>query len=392
MTIKNSNVLVTGGAGLIGSHLVDILVREYNCRVRILDALVEPTHVKGRKPPWIPQNVEFVLGDIIDSVTVRKALQNIDFVFHLAASGYVANRSNGLQNVFKDATIGTCVIFDVIRQYKLPVKKVVVASSMAVYGCGSYTKKDGTEYIPIRYRSENAMDQGHFDVYHDGHACKPYPIKETRVLEPVYPYSIAKLTQEKIAIAVGREMNLPTVALRYSITYGPRQSLHNPYTGILSVFASNILNGKPPIVFEDGNQLRDFIYVEDVARANIFVMENDKTKWEVYNVASGRGGDTVGKVAEMMCKYLQPHSPRLSPVYNGDYRVFDTRHIVLDPSKLMKLGWKCNIALEEGLKRHAEWVLKYAKSQNVAETFTEAYGQQLQDGVIKRSAEAVKRH
>jgi dTDP-L-rhamnose 4-epimerase len=385
MDINGLTVLVTGGAGLIGSHIVDLLVTEYQCKVRVLDNLVAPTHTSSEIPPWVPKDVEFIHGSTFDRSTMEQALQGVDVVFHQAASGYVGSQENSLRNVFDAAATGTCVLFDTIKDLKLPVKKVVTASSMAVYGESSYLKPDGSIFTPSQYRSAERMANGDYEVYaNNGSRCQAFDISEERQLLPSHPYHLAKFIQEKVTLASGRELGIPTVALRYSICHGPRQSIRNPYSGVVSIFATRIINGKRPVVFEDGKQLRDFVYVEDVARANICVMKSAKAKWEVYNVGTNRGGDTMNDIASLMCKYLSKGNIPLTPLNNGAFRVFDTRHILLDASKLMSLGWKPKYTLEEGLKKHAEWILKLAETRQIKDMFEEEYVAMLAKGVVKQ--------
>merc|ERR1719420_528826 len=194
--------------------------------------------------------------------------------------------------------MSTCVLFDVIRDLKLPVKKAVTASSMAVYGEASYKRADGTIFTPTGYRQKERLDAGKYEVVDErGEEVTAYAIPEERELLPPHPYHLAKFCQEKITIAAGKMNKISVTALRYSIVHGPRQSVHNPYTGVMSIFCTQILNGKSPKVFEDGKQTRDFMFAEDVARANIFVAQHPKTGGEFYNVGSGRGGDEMGKVA-----------------------------------------------------------------------------------------------
>jgi dTDP-L-rhamnose 4-epimerase len=385
LDLKGLTCLVTGGAGMIGSHIVRLLLDEHKCKVKVLDALKVVTHPSGEKPYWVPDEVEFIKGDASDRKTVEKCMQGVDVVFHQAAAGYEAALPNCLEKCFTDAAMSTCVIFDVIKDLKIPVKKVVVASSMAVYGEASYRRKDGSEFIPDGYRPDSRLAAKQYEVIDEkGEECTSYPIKETRPLQPPHPYHLAKYCQEKISLAAGNEQNLSTTALRYSIVHGPHQSVHNPYTGVMSIFCTRIMNGKNPVVFEDGKQTRDFMFAEDVARANIFVAKDPRSKGEAYNVGTGRGGDTMHKVATILCDLLKDGKD-IKPEYHGDFRNMDTRHIQLDASKLMALGWKPQVTLEEGLKRHAEWAKEQAKKDGgVEDKFEKAYKEMISAGVIKR--------
>lgn len=370
---------------MIGSYIVRLLLDEHKCKVKVLDDLKPLNHPTGKKPEWVPDEVEFIKGDASDRKVVEKAMVGVDVVFHQAAAGYEQALPRCLEKCFFDAAMTTCVIFDVIKDLKIPVKKVVSASSMAVYGEASYRRKDGSEYIPSSYRPDARLAAKQYEVIDEkGEECTSYPIKETRALHPPQPYHLAKFCQEKITLAAGREQDINTTALRYTIVHGPHQSLNNPYCGVLSIFCTRVMNGKNPVVFEDGKQTRDFAFCEDVARANIFVAQDLRTKGEVYNVGTGRGGDTMHKVATAICDLLKDGKD-IKPEYHGDFRNMDTRHIVLDPSKLMALGWKPQVSLEEGLRRHVEWVKETAKSTGpVEDKFEKAYKEMMSAGVIKR--------
>jgi len=370
---------------MIGSHIVKLLLVEHGCKVRVVDDLKVSTHPSGEKPDWVPEDVEFIKGSAADRDLMERALKGVDVVFHQAAAGYEGALPKCLEKCFTDATMSTCVLFDVIKDLKLPVKKVVTASSMAVYGEASYRRKDGSEYVPDGYRPTTRLDAGLFEVVDEtGNECTSYPIQETRALLPPHPYHLAKFCQEKITLAAGKEQNISVTALRYSIVHGPHQSVHNPYTGVLSIFCTRIMNGRNPVVFEDGRQTRDFLFAEDVARANIFVAQDSRTNGEVYNVGTGRGGDSMHKVASILCDLLADGKD-IKPEYHGDYRSSDTRHIQLDASKLMALGWKPRVTLEEGLKRHVAWARETLKSSGgVKDKFEEAYKEMIAAGIVKR--------
>lgn len=279
--------------------------------------------------------------------------------------------------------MSTCVLFDVIRDLKLPVEKVVTASSMAVYGEASYKRSDGTLFTPDGYRSKERLDEGKYEVVDEkGEEVKAFAIPETRALLPPHPYHLAKMCQEKITIAAGQMHNISTTALRYTIVHGPRQSVHNPYTGVISIFCTRVMNGKPPIIFEDGKQTRDFMYAEDIARANVFVAQHPDTNGQVYNVASGRGGDTMLEMASYVCDLLKGDKD-IKPACNSEYRMVDTRHILLDASKLMALGWKPRYTLQSGLAKHTEWAKEVAKTEGVVEDrFEKAYAEMVASGLI----------
>lgn len=371
---------------MIGSHIVDILLKEYQCKVKVVDNLKVASHPEQKKPVWVPDEVEFIQGSAADRKLMESAMQGVDVVFHQAASGTEFSNPGTYTHCFTDATMTTCMIFDVIKDLKLPCKKVVVASSMAVYGEASYARKDGSEYIPDAYRPTERLEKSLFEVIDEkGEECTPFAMKESRALLPPFSYHIAKFNQEKIALSAGKEMGISVTALRYSIVHGPRQSVHNPYTGVMSIFCTQILNNRSPKVFEDGKQTRDFMFAEDVARANVFVAMHPKTGGEFYNVGSGRGGDKMGDVAGILCDLLRAPGSDVKPEFSGLFRATDTRHIRLDATKLMSLGWKPRYTLEQGLKKHTDWVKEVAAAAGgVEDKFQSVLDKMTETGVVKR--------
>lgn len=368
---------------MIGSHIVDLLINEHKCKVKVVDDLKVTTHPSQKKPEWVPDEVEFIKGDASDRKLMEVALQGVQVVFHQCAMGFEQSLPYANEKCFRDATMSTCVLFDVIRDLKLPVEKVVSASSMAVYGESSYRRSDGTLFTPDGYRSKERLDAGKYEVVDEkGEEVAAFAIPETRQLLPPHPYHLAKMCQEKITIAAGRMNNISTTALRYSIVHGPRQSLHNPYAGVISIFCTRVMNGKAPVIFEDGQQTRDFMYAEDIARANVWVARHPDTAGEVYNVGSGRGGDTMHQMATFVCDLLKEDKD-IKPAYNGEYRMQDARHIRLDASKLMALGWKPRYTLQSGLAKHVEWAKEVARTEGVAEDkFDKAYTDMVASGLI----------
>lgn len=361
LDLNGSTILVTGGAGMIGSYTVDLLLRDYSCTVRIFDNLSKSTHPEGR-PPWLPAQCEFIEADMRDRPALLRALSGVDYVFHLAAVGQ-ETKSTCLADLVSANCVGSATLFDTIKSERLPVKKIVVASSMGVYGPSSYMRPDGSEYIGYTREASRMAAQQYETVDDNGVECaRAYPVKETRALLAEYPYSQTKLVQEKLALWAGKELGIPTVALRYSITHGARQSPHNPYTGVISFFATQILNGKAPAVYEDGLQTRDFMYASDVAAANVTAMRASGANGRALNVGSGREPATMMRVAKFMCNHLG--TPGMVPRLPGQFRPFDARHIALDGTELRKLGWKGpEVSVEEGLRMHCDWMRKEHESR-----------------------------
>ena len=351
--------LVTGGAGLIGSHIVDLLLHKGH-HVRILDNLAKPTHLKG-KPNWIPSVAEFILGDVRNRQDLDCALEGIDWVFHQAADGGFTDAVN---HYFTNNSLPTAVMYELIRD-KHPVQKVVVASSQAVFGEGKYVCWEHGSCYP-QPRPVEQMRARDWEVHCPicGAPMKGVPIDESHT-NPMLPYALSKYWNEMLAISLGRLYKIPTVALRYSLTYGPRQSLYNPYTGICSIFSTRILNGKPPVIYEDGQQTRDFIFVEDVARANLLVAEKDVANYQVYNVGTGKATTVLDFVATIARVYGRKANPEL----RAEFRSGDFRHLVSDASKLRALGWEPCVQLENGLLQYANWI---QRQNGIEEYFTEA--------------------
>ena len=290
---RRQRALVTGGAGLIGSHVADLLVRE-GWRVRILDNLEPNTHRRG-KPAWINRDAEFVHGDLRDRATIENALSDIDIVFHQAAyGGYMPEMAKYVQvNSF-----GTAQMLEIIREKNLPIKKVIVASSQAVYSEGAgECSKHGLVFPKVRPVEQ--LQHGDWSV-----RCPICHQPTTSVATPEEApvggetvYGLTKVDQEKLVLLWGKQVGIPAVALRYSCTYGPRQSIFNPYTGVIAIFCTRLLNNLSPVLYEDGEQTRDFSFVEDIARANLLAATTDALDGRPVNVGSEKGV-TVREIAQ----------------------------------------------------------------------------------------------
>jgi dTDP-L-rhamnose 4-epimerase len=351
--------LVTGGAGLIGSHIVDMLLAGGH-QVRILDNLAKPTHLKGR-PAWIAPGVEFIEGDVRSRDDLDRSLEGVDWVFHQAADG---GFTNAISHYFTNNSLPAAVLFELIRD-RHPVKKVVTASSQAVYGEGKYDCPEHGACYPLpRPVEQFRRSEWELQCPVCGAAMKGIPIDESHV-NPLLPYAMSKYMNEIIAINMGRLYNIPTVALRYSLTYGPRQSLFNPYTGICSIFSTRILTNNPPIIYEDGLQTRDFIFVEDVARANLLVAQKDEANYQVYNVGTG----IATRVVDFVDTLARVYDRQVKPELRGEFRPGDFRHLSADASRLRALGWAPQFTLEQGLRRYARWIQSFG---TIEEYFSEA--------------------
>ena len=365
-------VLVTGGAGFIGSHTVDLLL-ERGYQVKILDALLPPVHVPGVKPDYVPPDVEFIHGNVRDPEAVDRALDGVDAVFHLAAyQDYLPDFSTF---AFTNDG-GTALLYERIVARGQPIQKVVLASSQAVYGEGKYEcAMHGVQYPDLRPTEQLA--RGDWDVRcpHCGGPMAPLWTDETRV-NPANQYAVSKYCQELYALTLGRRYDIPTVALRYSITQGPRQSFRNAYSGVLRIFTMRFLNDQPPVIYEDGQQLRDYVYVGDVARANLLVLEDPRADYQIFNVGGGQSV-TVLEYAHLIAEQL---GKSIEPLVPGKFRFGDTRHILSDVSRLRALGWEPTTPLRQIAASYIAW----AQSQpDVRDHYAEAERTMEQRGTLR---------
>ncbi len=340
-------VLVTGGAGFIGSHLVDRFLQD-GFRVRVLDSLLPKVHPHGR-PTYLPAGIEFIHGDVTDRETLRKALQGIDVVSHQAAyQDYMLEFSHFLQV----NAVSTALIYELIVQHHLPVKKVIVASSQAVYGEGQYTcPQDGFLLPQPRSRQQLAWADWEVSCPRCGRKAIPRSLQEEHN-NPYNQYAVSKLAGEKAAMGLGWLHGIPTVALRYSITQGVRQSLYNHYSGICRIFFSRAMQRRPLIIYEDGRQTRDFVHVQDVVDANMSVLEKDAANFQTFNVGSGNP-TTVIEYAEAVLRKV----PSVEGIQiTGEYRRGDNRHSVSSIHKLTQLGWRARRDLSTIMDDFLAWI------------------------------------
>jgi len=357
MQLHKKRALVTGGAGLIGSHIVDLLLSD-GWTVRILDNLEPQTHKHG-KPAWINPAAEFRHGNVQDYDTMAAALTDIDVVFHEAAyGGYMPEMAKYvLVNSF-----GTAQMLEIIRDQQLPVRKVVVASSQAVYSEGAAECAEHGNVVPL-LRPAQQLRSGDFSVHCPvcGKATTSVPTPEATPGGGETVYALTKVDQERLVLLWGKQTGIATVALRYSCTYGPRQSLFNPYTGVIAIFCTRLLNGLPPVMYEDGGQTRDLCFVEDIARANLLVATTDKLDGLPVNVGSGRATsvrDLAGIIADRL-------GISIAPLARGEFRPGEIRSLISDISRIRTIGYEPRTTLEQGIGRYVEWI----KSQGTVEDY-----------------------
>ena len=352
-------VLVTGGAGFIGSHTVDLLLAEGHT-VRVLDALLPPVHAEGRLPDYFPPQAEFVRGDVRERADWERALDGMEAVFLLAAyQDYLPDFSK----FFHVNAVGTALLYEIIVEKNLPIRKIVVASSQAVYGEGRYRcPRDGLQYPAARPTRQLTARQWEPLCPLCGLPLTPEGTPEATV-NPHNSYAMSKYAEEMIALRLGERYGIPSVGMRYSIVQGARQSFRNAYSGVLRIFAMQMLSGERPIAYEDGLQLRDYVYVGDVARANLLALRDERADYRAFNVGGGQA-ITVLEFAHIMAKAAG--RPDLQPLAPGEYRFGDTRHIVSDISALQALGWQPQGSVERSVREYLAWASAQPDFRNYA--------------------------
>ncbi len=343
-------VLLTGGAGFIGSHTADALLRE-GFSVRVLDSLEEPVHPGHRVPEYLDQRIEFIRGDVRDEQALLKAIRGCDVVYHFAAfQDYLPMFSR-----FFDVNVtSTALIYELILREKLPVRKVIVASSQSALGEGLYRDAAHKALLPD-IRGPEQLDRGEWEIRAPIGFTGPLqwqPSDET-VVNPQNQYGLSKIAEERVALSLGKRYGVPTVAMRYSITQGPRQSFYNAYSGACRVFCLNFHLGREPMIYEDGHQVRDFVNIHDVVNANLLVLHDDRADYEMFNVGGGKP-HTVSEFASVVAQVFGVRN--YQPMPSGKYRYGDTRHIFSDVSKLARLGWKATRSIHDSVEAYKGWL------------------------------------
>ena len=341
-------ILVTGGAGFIGSHTCDRLL-ELGHDVVVLDALTKPVHRDGRPPAYLRPEIDFYQGDVRNRDLLANLLRRVDAVYHFAAyQDYLTDFAR-----FSDVNVvSTALIYEIIVAERLDIARVIVASSQAAMGEGLYRcASDGEQWPGMRM--ERDLAAGRWDV-----PCPqcggPLEMRASpeRVSNPQNAYGMSKLGEEMVAINLGRRYEIPSVALRYSIVQGPRQSVYNAYSGACRIFCLSYSQGKPPTVYEDGGAIRDYVNINDVVDANVLVLEDDRVTGNVYNVGGGKAVTAKEFAGIVMRQYRSTHEALIT----GEYRFGDTRHILSDISALRKLGWEPRRTPAESVAAYAQWL------------------------------------
>ncbi len=346
-------ILVTGGAGFVGSHLVDALLGA-GYRVRVLDSLDPQVHGDGAcRPEYLHAGAELMVGDVRDRTAVARALEGVEVVFHQAAAVGVGQSMYEIERYVSVNSVGAAVLLEGVVERRSHIRKMIVASSMSIYGEGAYETAAGERVHP-GLRSEDDLAARRFELLGaGGEPLRPVPTPEDKPLQPTSIYAVTKRDHEEMFLSVGAAYGIPTVALRYFNIYGTRQSLSNPYTGVMAIFSSRLLNRHRPLIFEDGRQTRDFVHVSDVVRANLLALERSEADGRVYNVGTGRP-TSVLRVAELLADQLDFAEP---PDVVAKYRAGDIRHCYADIGCIRsELGFEPRVALEEGMRELLAWL------------------------------------
>jgi len=360
-------VLITGGAGFVGSHTADALLAAGHS-VRIFDSLDSQVHAAGLFS-YIPEGAEFVLGDVRNLGQVSKAIQDIDVIFHLAASVGVGQSMYQIAQYTATNNLGTANLLQAVIDSRADsgasIEKIVVASSMSIYGEGKYLCGQCGEVAsaprPLEQLKEKKWEAPCPSCLQ---SVIPIPTREDKPLQSTSIYALSKKDQEEMTLLFGRTYGIPVVALRYFNIYGTRQSLSNPYTGVAAIFASRLMNEKAPLIFEDGRQMRDFVSVHDVARANLMAMEKSGADGKAINIGSGEPV-TINQVANELAGAL---GTRTFAEITGKYRAGDIRHCFADISAATQLlGYRPQVGLKQGIEELVAWLKEQQAHDNVDE-------------------------
>ncbi|HEY3110907.1 MAG TPA: NAD-dependent epimerase/dehydratase family protein [Chloroflexota bacterium] len=361
-------VLLTGGAGFVGSHLAELLIADRH-QVRVLDSLEGQVHGQSEWPAYLPEGVERVHGDVRDRLVVEAALDGIEVVSHQASVVGVGQSMYEVRRYVDANALGTATLLDVLANERHSVRKVVVAASMSAYGEGVYRcQQCGVVRPPVREDEQMRQQDWELHCPTCDRLVEPIGVPESAAQNCTSVYAITKKVQEELVLNVCGAYGIPAVALRYFNIYGPRQSLSNPYTGVAAIFLGRLKNGRSPLIFEDGQQTRDFVSVHDIARANLMAMLSDRADGQSLNVGTGRP-TSVAAVASVLADTL---GVRVEPEIVGRFRKGDIRHCFADVSKIERLlGWRPEVDLAAGMAELVAWSESEAPSDRVAQATDE---------------------
>jgi dTDP-L-rhamnose 4-epimerase len=363
--VMGKRILITGGAGFVGSHTADELVRQGH-EVRIYDNLSEQVHSAGL-PNYLSREVEFIRGDMRDVAHLRRVVADVDVIFHFAAAVGVGQSMYQISDYIGANTLGTANLLQAILDNKVRLEKLVVASSMSIYGEGEYICEECGEMAPAM-RSFQQLQAKDWEMACPACGRKLIAIatRESKPLDCGSIYALSKKDQEEMVVLFGRTYQLPVVALRYFNIFGTRQALSNPYTGVVAIFASRLMNGNAPLVFEDGEQLRDFVNVRDIVQANLLAMQRSEANGLALNIGSGQPV-SIREIASELAQTLGSTTPF---EITGKYRAGDIRHCFADISLASRaLGYKPAVRFMDGLKELVEWLATQEAHDRVDDAF-----------------------
>jgi dTDP-L-rhamnose 4-epimerase len=351
--VAGRRILVTGGAGFVGTHLVDALLVRGD-EVTVFDNLDPQVHGEDpARPRWLARDAELIVGDVRDADRLARAVRDADVIFHLAAAVGVGQSMYRIAEYTATNTLGTAHLLQALVDGGIEPDRLVVASSMSIYGEGRYVRPDGTAPTTARRDAEQLRRHDWELRDPDGTPLSSRPTDEDKLLDPTSIYALTKADQERMTLQIGEAYEIPSVALRFFNIYGPRQALSNPYTGVAAIFSSRLLNGNAPLIFEDGEQSRDFVSVHDVVQALMLAAESEAAVGQAINVGSGRAV-TVREIAATLASVL---GEEVEPEITSRYRVGDIRHCFADIGRARELlGYEPRVGLDEGMAELVGWL------------------------------------
>lgn len=376
----SKKILITGGAGFIGSHLADFLIESSDHEVTVLDCLDEQVHGKIDSPPdYLNKNVKFIKGSVNDQEIFEEVVKENDIIYHLAAKVGVGQSMYQVRDYIDNNILGMGNLLNILVNSEHSVKKIIIASSNTVYGEGKAScAKCGVVFPKLRNIKQMKNNNWNLQCPKCGNRLKTLLTDENARCNPSSIYALSKRVQEEMGLMICKTYGIDIAILRFFLVYGPRQALSNPYTGVFAIFCTRLLNGKPPVIFEDGLQSRDFVNVKDICQALILTMKSPVANGEIFNVGTGIPL-TIKEVAE---KFVEKINPKLKPIYNQQYRVGDIRHCVADISKIKnKLGYDPKISFDKGIEEYINWIQK--KEHKFQDKTEEALAELKEKGLLK---------
>ena len=375
--MTSKKVLVTGGAGFIGSHLVDNLLTKGH-EVIVFDNLNPQVHGNITTPPdYLSKDITFIRGDVCDRDILAEAIKDVEVVYHLAAAVGLAQSMYQIEHFTLTNSGGTATLLDVLVNDENQVKKLVVASSMCIYGEGEGMCSSCGRVSPkLRYSAPKAGESWDLKCPSCNQIVSPIPTREEKELDCSTVYALTKKEQEQLCLLVGKTYGLDTTAMRFFGTYGSRQALSNPYTGVAAIFSTSYLAGNSPTIYEDGLQTRDLVHVKDICQGLMLAMERPEARNESFNIGTGNAV-SINHVADVLRREL---NPEVHPIITSKFRAGDVRHISADITKIQeKLGYSPKYSFDEGISELLPWI----KAQNAVQDNSKIANEELrQKGLL----------